>query len=244
MFQTFGRYLLLMRKVFSRPEKMSVYLRKVIFEMDSIGNNSIGITAIISVFMGAVAALQLMINLQDTMVPPYLISYGMRDVLILEFSSTIVALILAGKVGSSITSEIGTMKITQQIDALEVIGINSACYLMLPKIIAGVLYFPLLCILSILLGLVGAYVASMALSSITPEAFVEGLLYSFNAFSIFYSIIKISVFGFIITSVSGFYGYYTKGSSLEVGRSSTRAVVVSSVAILICDLILTQLLMT
>jgi len=244
MFRLIGRYLLLMRKVFSKPEKMGVYMRRVWFEMDAIGTNSIGITAIISIFMGAVAALQLTINLQEALVPPYLISFATREVLILEFSSTVVALILAGKVGSSIASEIGTMKITQQIDALEVMGVNSASYLILPKIIAGVLYFPLLDILSIVLALIGAYTVSTALGSITPEAYIEGLLFDFDSFSVTYSMVKIAVFGFIITSVSGFYGYYTKDNSLEVGRSSTKAVVVSSVTILVTDLILTQLLLT
>jgi len=243
LFIQLGRYLLLMRKVFSKPEKAGVYLKRIWFEMDNIGTNSIGITTIISLFMGAVAALQITINLQDALVPPYLVSFATREILILEFSSTVVALILAGKVGSSIASEIGTMKITQQIDALEVMGVNSASYLILPKIIAGVLYFPLLDILSIVLALIGAYVVTIFLGFMSPAAYVEGLMFSFDPFSVTYSMLKISVFGFIITSVSGFFGYYTKDNSLEVGRSSTRAVVVSSITILITDLILTQLLL-
>jgi len=243
MLAQIGRYLMLMRKVFSKPEKTGVYLRRIWFEMDSIGTNSIGITTIISLFMGAVAALQLTINLQQALVPPYLVSFATREVLILEFSSTVVALILAGKVGSSIASEIGTMKITQQIDALEVMGVNSASYLILPKIIAGVLYFPLLDILSIVLALVGAYTVTIGMGYMSSAAYIEGLMFSFDTFSVVYSMVKISVFGFIITSVSGFFGYYTKDNSLEVGRSSTRAVVVSSITILITDLILTQLLL-
>jgi phospholipid/cholesterol/gamma-HCH transport system permease protein len=238
-----GNYIILMGKVFSRPEKARIYYRRTMTEMEAIGYNSIVITAIISVFMGAVVALQMSINLDEGLIPRSLIGYATRETMILEFSSTVVALILAGKVGSSIASEIGTMRITEQIDALELMGVNSASYLILPKIVAAVAFFPFLCILSILIGTMGGYLVCALTGVIMPGDFIEGIHLDFRPWSIVYSLIKIAVFAFLITSISSFYGYYAKGNSLEVGRSSTRAVVASSVAILIFNLILTQWLL-
>ena len=199
IFELIGRYFILMGKVFSRPEKAAIYRRRIVYEMESLGIDSIGLTAIISVFIGAVITLQMCINLDSPFIPRSLVGYATRETMILEFSSTVVALILAGKVGSSIASEIGTMRITEQIDALEIMGVNSASYLILPKIVAAVVFFPFLT--------------------------------------------KTAVFAYIITSISAFYGYYAKGNSLEVGAASTRAVVASSVVIMIFNLILTQVLL-
>jgi phospholipid/cholesterol/gamma-HCH transport system permease protein len=238
-----GRYILLMGKVFSRPERRSIYWRRTMAEMEAIGYNSIIITAIISIFMGAVVTLQMSINLDEGFIPQTLIGYATREVMILEFSSTVVALILAGKVGSSIASEIGTMRITEQIDALELMGVNSAGYLILPKIIAGVIFFPFLCIMSILIGTTGGWVISVFTGVVMPADFLEGIHLDFKPWSIVYALIKTSVFAFIITSISAFYGYHAKGSSLEVARSSTQAVVASSITILIFNLILTQWLL-
>lgn len=243
-FETIGRYFLLMGKVFSRPEKGSIYRRRIMFEMEALGFNSIGIAAVISIFMGAVVTLQMAINLEAVYIPRYLIGYATRETMILEFSSTVVALILAGKVGSNIASEIGTMRITEQIDALEIMGVNSASYLILPKIIATVVFFPLLTILSILIGIFGGWLVAGFTGIMIPDDYIVGLLTDFKPYSITYSLIKIAVFAFIITSVSGFYGYYAEGNSLEVGRASTKAVVASSIVILIFNLILTQLLLT
>ena len=242
-FALIGRYFMLMGKVFSRPEKARIYRRRVMVEMEAIGYNSIIITAIISVFIGAVVTLQMAINLDEGFIPQSLIGYATRETMILEFSSTVVALILAGKVGSSIASEIGTMRITEQIDALELMGVNSAGYLILPKIVAGVVFFPFLCIMSILIGTAGGYVISAVTGVVMPGDFIEGLHLDFKPWSIVYSLIKMSVFAFIITSVSSFFGYYARGSSLEVARSSTQAVVASSITVLIFNLILTQWLL-
>ena len=242
-FAEIGRYFMLMGKVFSRPEKARIYRRRVMVEMEAIGYNSIIITAIISIFIGAVVTLQMAINLDEGFIPQSLIGYATRETMILEFSSTVVALILAGKVGSSIASEIGTMRITEQIDALELMGVNSAGYLILPKIVAGVVFFPFLCIMSILIGTTGGYVISAVTGVVMPGDFLEGLHLDFKPWSIVYSLIKMSVFAFIITSVSSFFGYYAKGSSLEVARSSTQAVVASSITVLIFNLILTQWLL-
>ncbi|MGN0092714.1 MAG: MlaE family ABC transporter permease, partial [Alistipes sp.] len=157
IFELIGRYCILMGKVFSRPEKMGIYRRRVIFEIEALGLNSIGLTAIISVFIGAAITLQMSISLESPFIPQYLIGYATRETMTLEFSSTVVALILAGKVGSNIASEIGTMRITEQIDALEIMGVNSASYLILPKIIATVFFFPFLTLLSIMIGIIGGY---------------------------------------------------------------------------------------
>jgi phospholipid/cholesterol/gamma-HCH transport system permease protein len=162
----------------------------------------------------------------------------------LEFSSTVVALILAGKVGSNIASEIGTMRITEQIDALEIMGVNSASYLILPKIVATVFFFPFLTIFSMLIGIAGGYMISVATGIMIPADYIEGLQYCFVMWEVIYSLIKIAVFAFIITSISAYCGYYAKGNSLEVGKASTRAVVLSSIVIMIFNLILTQLLLT
>ena len=243
-FELIGRYFMLMSKAFSRPEKFSIYRKRILVEMASLGLNSIGIVAIISVFMGAVITIQMALNLQSPFIPQYLIGYATRESMLLEFSSTVVALILAGKVGSNIASEIGTMRITEQIDALEIMGVNSASYLILPKIIATVFFFPFLTIMSMGIGVAGGYVISLLTGAVNPEAYLTGIRYDFKPFYITDSLVKSSVFAFIITSISGFYGYYANGNSLEVGRASTKAVVVSSIVILIFNLILTQIMLT
>ena len=243
IFELIGRYFILMGKVFSRPEKGEIYRRRILYEMEALGLKSIGLTAIISVFIGAVITLQMCINLESPFIPQTLIGYATRETMILEFSSTVVALILSGKVGSSIASEIGTMRITEQIDALEIMGVNSASYLILPKIVAAVFFFPLLTILSIAIGILGGWAIAYLTGIMLPSDYIDGLLLDFKSYSIVYSLIKTAVFAYIITSVSSFYGYYAKGNSLEVGAASTRAVVASSIIIMIFNLILTQLLL-
>ena len=239
IFELIGRYFILMGKVFSRPEKAAIYRRRIVYEMESLGIDSIGLTAIISVFIGAVITLQMCINLDSPFIPRSLVGYATRETMILEFSSTVVALILAGKVGSSIASEIGTMRITEQIDALEIMGVNSASYLILPKIVAAVVFFPFLTILSIAIGIMGGWAIAYLTGIMIPADYIDGLLMDFKL----YSLIKTAVFAYIITSISAFYGYYAKGNSLEVGAASTRAVVASSVVIMIFNLILTQVLL-
>ena len=243
IFGLIGRYFMLMGKVFSRPEKAAIYRRRIIYEMESLGGNSIGLTAIISVFIGAVITLQMSINLDSPFIPKSMIGYATRETMILEFSSAVVALILAGKVGSSIASEIGTMRITEQIDALEIMGVNSASYLILPKIIAAMIFFPFLTILSILIGIIGGWLISAATGIMIPADYVEGLLMDFRPYPITYTLIKTVFFAYIITSISAFFGYNARGNSLAVGVASTRAVVVSCVVILLFDLILTQVLL-
>ncbi len=239
-----GRYGLLIAKVFVRPERHKIYYRQMIREMEILGVNSIGIVAIISFFMGAVITIQTAYNTENPLFPTYLIGLAARDSILLEFSSTIVALILAGKVGSNIASEIGTMRVTEQIDALEIMGINPAGYLILPKIVAFMFISPFLSLMSMIIGLTGGWIAGVGVGVITSSEYVYGIQYAFIPYYIVYSLIKSVVFAFIITSVSSYHGYFTEGGALEVGRSSTLAVVHSSVFILLFNLILTQLLLS
>ena len=240
---TFGRYLMLMGRTFSRPERMRMFFKQYIKEMSQLGVDSIGIVLLISFFIGAVICIQIKLNIQSPWMPKFVTGYTTREIMLLEFSSSIMCLILAGKVGSNIASEIGTMRITEQIDALEIMGVNSASYLILPKIVAAVVFFPFLTILSIAIGIMGGWAIAYLTGIMIPADYIDGLLMDFKPYSIVYSLIKTAVFAYIITSISAFYGYYAKGNSLEVGAASTRAVVASSVVIMIFNLILTQVLL-
>jgi phospholipid/cholesterol/gamma-HCH transport system permease protein len=195
---------------------------------------------VISLFVGAVITIQTNFNIENPLFPKYLVGVTVRDSLLLEFSSTMVALILAGKVGSSIASELGMMRITEQIDALEVMGVNSASFLILPKMIAAVLFFPILCLLSIIVGLVGGYLSCALADIVPPSDYIYGIQYAFHSYYIAYALTKTVFYAFIITSVSSYFGYYVKGGAVEVGKSSTKAVVQSSILILLANLILTR----
>lgn len=243
MISNFGRYLILMYRVFSKPERLRIYVRETIREIESLGLNSIGIVIIISVFIGAVITLQTRYNLESSWIPLYLIGLTARDTILLEFSSTMVGLILAGKVGSNIASEIGHMRITEQIDALEMMGINSASYLILPKIVAAVLFNPFLTVISMVVGIFGGWMAAIVTGALSSADYIYGIQYWFVPFYVTYALVKTVVYAFIITSVSAFYGYYVEGGALEVGRSSTKGVVYSSILILLSDVILTQLML-
>ena len=209
-----------------------------------MGIGSLGIVAIISVFIGAVITIQSAFNFSNPLVPLYAVGVAVRDSMILEFSPAIISLILAGKIGSSIASEIGTMRITEQIDALEIMGINSAGYLIQPKIVAATLFSPILVIFSMFLGILGGYVFGVLSGVVTDYEYVYGITYQFKPFNVTYALIKGVVFAFIIASVPAYHGYYTQGGALEVGKSSTKGVVYSSILILTFDLILTQLLLS
>jgi phospholipid/cholesterol/gamma-HCH transport system permease protein len=211
--------------------------------VNSIGIGSLGIVSIISIFMGAVITIQTAFGFESPWIPIYAVGVATRDSIILEFSPTIVSLILAGKVGSSISSEIGNMRITEQIDALEVMGVNSANYLILPKILASVFIFPFMVVIGMFLGHVGGFVLGVAAGVVTPYEFVYGIQYDFRPYNVVYALIKTEFFGFIIPSVSAYHGFYANGGSLEVGQASTRAVVYSIIVLLLFNFILTQLLL-
>jgi phospholipid/cholesterol/gamma-HCH transport system permease protein len=235
---------MLMVRVFSKPEKFSIYWKQIIKEIDSLGLGSLGIVAIISMFMGAVITIQSAFGFESPWIPLYAVGVASRDSIVLEFSPTIVSLILAGKVGSNIASEIGTMRVTEQIDALEIMGINPSGYLILPKIVAAVFINPFLIIISMVLALLGGYVAGIFTHAVTSYEYIYGIQYDFRPFNVTYALVKTIVFAFIIVSVSAYHGYYTKGGALEVGRSSTRAVVYSSIIILLFNVLITQLLLS
>ena len=239
---TFGRYLMLMGRTFSRPERMRMFLKQYVKEMAQLGVNSIGIVLLISFFIGAVICIQMKLNIQSPWMPRWVSGYTTREIMLLEFSSSIMCLILAGKVGSNIASEIGTMRVTQQIDALQIMGVNSACYLILPKIMGMISIMPFLVIFSSAMGIVGAYATSYIGHIMPPDDLTLGLQHAFNAWFVWMSIIKSLFFAFIISSVPAFFGYTVEGGSVNVGKASTDAVVCSSALILFSDVFLTQLL--
>ncbi len=239
---TLGRYIQLMGKTFARPERMRMFLKQYVKELSQLGVNSIGIVLLISFFIGAVICIQIKLNIQSPWMPRFVTGYTTREIMLLEFSSSIMCLILAGKVGSNIASELGTMRVTQQIDALEIMGVNSANYLILPKITALMTMIPALVTFSIFSGIIGAYATAWFGQIINQEDLTYGLQYSFTEWFVWCGIIKSFVFAFIIASVSSFFGYSVQGGSIEVGKASTDAVVCSSVLILFSDLFLTQLL--
>jgi phospholipid/cholesterol/gamma-HCH transport system permease protein len=238
-----GRYWLFVKSLFMKPEKFIIYYRQVMYELVSIGIGALGIVALTSIFMGAVITIQSAYNLVNPMVPLYAVGIVARDSIILEFSPTIIMLVLAGKVGSSIASEIGTMRVTEQIDALEIMGINSSGFLTLPKIIAGIIIFPFVVLISMFLGIVGGWIAGDLSGVVSSADYIRGIQDQFVPFNITFAMIKTIVFAYVITSVSAYHGFYTDGGALEVGKSSTNAVVYSSVIILVFDYILTQLIL-
>jgi phospholipid/cholesterol/gamma-HCH transport system permease protein len=243
MFHSLGRYILLMRLSFRKPEKFSVYWAEIMREMVSQGIGSLGIIAIISVFIGAVAAIQVAFQLISPYITKTVVGSISRDSTILEFSPTISSLVLAGRVGSSIASQIGTMRVTEQIDALEIMGVNAPGYLISPKIIAGVTMVPLLVIISVILGLSGGYVACLLSRDVSPTDYIVGLKDGFNPVTVTVCAVKALSFGFIITSVCSYFGFYTSGGSLEVGQSATKGVVYSCIWILFADLVISSLLL-
>ncbi len=238
-----GKFSLLMGKTFSKPEKGRVFRERILNEMDLLGINSLGLVSIMSLFMGAVTTLQMAVHLQSPFIPKALIGYATRESMILEFSPTMMAVILAGKVGSNISSEIGTMRVKEQIDALDIMGINSASHLILPKIIAALLIFPFLIVISMALGIGGGYLISVLTGVVAPPVFLEGILDEFKIYHVVYALVKSVVFAYLITSISSFHGYFTRGGALEVGKSSTKGVVQSTILILIMDLVLTKLML-
>ena len=244
VFTHIGNYVLLMQKVFTRPQKGRIFWKQLIDEINFLGLESLGIVAFISAFMGAVVAIQTAYNITSPLMPMSLVGFTVRQSVILEFSPTVISLILAGKVGSRLASEIGTMRVTEQIDALEIMGVNSANYLIFPKVVASILINPVLIVFSMWMGILGGWIAMLATNQVTTNDFVQGIRLDFLGYTIFYAITKTIFFAFIISSVSGYYGYFTNGGALEVGQASTKAVVYSSVIIILFNLVLTQLLLT
>lgn len=242
-FASIGQYFLFLRMVFKKPQKWKIFWRQFVNEADKLILSSILIVAVISVFIGGVLVIQTASNLENPIIDKMYIGYMVRESLVLEFCSTMIALILAGKMGSNISSEIGSMRITEQIDAMDMMGVNSASFLVFPKIIVATLLSPLLMFLSLALGLVGGYLVVETTQIIPTASYITGIKAFYNGFYFFYSAFKMSLFCFLISSISAFNGYYAEGGSLGVGRSSTRSIVITSILILLFDLIVTQLML-
>ncbi|CAM1369407.1 ABC-type transport system, permease component [Tenacibaculum litoreum] len=239
-----GKYFAMLKQVFSKPQRARVFREALFREVDELGHKSIGIIAFISFFIGGVIALQTALNLESPFIPKSLIGFAAKRSVILEFAPTFCSIILAGKVGSYITSSIGTMRVTEQIDALEVMGINSLNYLVLPKIIATVFFYPFLIILGMFLGIFGGWVAGVLSGLFSGADYIAGVQMDFDPFLITYALIKTVVFAFLIATVPSYHGYYVKGGSLEVGKASTQSVVWTTVLIVIANYFLTQMLLT
>ena len=239
---TLGSYLTLMGRSIAVPDRWRMFLKQYVKEMSQLGVDSIGIVLLISFFIGAVICIQIKLNIQSPWMPRWVSGYTTREIMLLEFSSSIMCLILAGKVGSNIASELGTMRVTQQIDALDIMGVNSANYLIAPKILGLMTLMPFLVIFSDITGIIGAYATAYIGHILSPDDLTMGLQHSFNPWFVWMSIIKSTVFAFIIASVSSYCGYSVEGGSVEVGKASTAAVVNSSIIILFTDVFLTQLL--
>lgn len=242
-FELIGEYILLMKRVFTRPEKWRIFWKQCLVEMEKLGMTSVPLIGVISLAIGAVLVIQTAYNIENPFIPKMYVGYMVRESLILEFSCTMVALILAGKVGSNISSDIGTMRLTEQIDAMEMMGINSANYLILPKVVSVCLFNPILMLFSLMVGILGGWLIVATTGMITPSQYATGLRFAFNGYYIIYALTKMVVFSFIIVTVSALYGYSPKENSLEVGRASTRSIVAICLLILIADLALTQLML-
>jgi phospholipid/cholesterol/gamma-HCH transport system permease protein len=243
MIKTFGAFLIFMRSMVTRPESLKILAARTLDEAMLIGIDSIIIVSIVSTFIGAVTCVQIAYNFTNPLIPFSVIGYMVREMTILELAPTITSIVLAGKVGSSIAGSLGTMRVTEQIDALEVMGINSASYLVLPRIIAAVLMFPLLVVIAMTLGIVGGYLAGSLSGALTPDQYVEGIRTDFIPYNVVFALIKAFVFGFLVSAISSYQGYFTRGGALEVGSASTKAVTASVIAILIADYALAQLLL-
>lgn len=243
MIREIGKYFIFLGHLLTNRESFKTYYKLVLEECITIGIGSVLLVALVSTFMGAVTTVQTAANMVSALIPDYVISQVVREMTILELAPTIIAVIYAGKVGSSMSGQLGTMKITEQVDALEVMGINSISYLVLPKIIASMLMYPMLVIIAGVCALMGGYIAGTIADIITPNDYVYGIRFSFNPFFVSFALIKSVVFAFLVASISSFKGYYTQGGALEVGVSSTQAVTNSVIAVLVADYLLAQLLL-
>jgi len=236
--EDFGRYLVWLRQVFSKPENMSMYWRETMRQMNEIGIGSLIIVCLISVFMGAVMAVQISYQLGGQLIPRYYVGYLVRDITIIEMAPTVTCLVLAGKVGSNMAAEIGGMRQKEHIDAMEIMGVNTAAFLVMPKIIASICVVPLLVAVAATVSMAGAFVASVPTGLFTTAEYVEGMRAFFVPYNVFMMFVKAFVFGYLLASISCYKGYYVKGGSIELGKASTQAVVLSNIMILLADYII------
>ena len=238
-----GEYFLFLRQVFSKPEKWRIFFKKLVEEMNAMGIGSLLIVAIVSVSMGSVITIQTAMQIESSWIPTWTVGFVSRTSIVMELCPTIISLLLVGNLGSRITAEIGSMRVTEQIDALEVMGINPASHLVLPKVIASLIVNPVLIIYSICFALVGGYITIILSGSVSPYDFMDGLTYCFRVYDIIYAITKTFVFAFIMSTISSFYGYRIEGGALELGKASTQGIMVSSFLILIINVLITQIML-
>jgi phospholipid/cholesterol/gamma-HCH transport system permease protein len=243
LFTEIGRFLLFIKGMFTRPENYKVYWKEFMHQCSDIGIGSLGIVAIISFFIGAVSAVQTAYQLVSPLIPKSSIAQIVRDTVILEFAPTLVCIVLAGVIGSKIASELGNMRVSEQIDALEIMGINTKAYLVLPKIVAAMLVIPMLVVIATGLGILGGRIAGVGSGILSPDEFDKGLTQNFVPYNVFFALAKAYTFSFIISSIPAYFGFYVEGGALEIGRSSTRAVVVSCILILFADYLLSAILL-
>ena len=243
IFSEIGSYLILLKNVFQIPDNLRLYRKKLLFELQTLGINSLPIVAVISIFVGAAIVIQLAANLSNPIYPRWITGFSSREGIMLEFAPTMINLVLAGKIGSHIASELGTMRITEQIDALDVMGVNSASYLILPKIVACLLFSPIIITISTFLALIGGWFFGTITGVISSYDYLDGLQLDYTNHSLIVGLVKGLVYSFIIASVSAFRGYTVEGGALEVGRASTRAVVESCITLIIANLIITNILL-
>lgn len=243
LFTEIGRFLLLLKGMFTRPENLKVYWKEFMHQCSDIGIGSLGIVAIISFFIGAVSAVQTAYQLVSPLIPKSSIAQIVRDTVILEFAPTLVCIVLAGVIGSKIASELGNMRVSEQIDALEIMGINTKAYLVAPKILAALVTIPMLVVIAMGLGIFGGRIAGTSSGILSGSEFDKGLLSSFIPYNVFFALVKAYTFAFLLSSIPAYYGYYVEGGALEIGRASTRSVVISCIMILFADYVLSALLL-
>lgn len=239
----FGRFVLLMTDMVVRPERASIIWKRTLEEAVLIGTDSVFIVGLVSLFIGAVTCVQIAYNLISPIIPQSMVGYMVREMTILELAPTIISVVLAGKVGSSIAGVLGTMRITDQISALDAMGINSASYLVLPRILAAMFVFPLLVILAMNLSILGGFVATQVAGIMPAADYIEGIRFDFKPYTVLFALIKAVVFAFLVTATSAYKGYSVHGGALEVGAASTAAVTNSIIAILLADYTLAAVLL-
>ena len=241
--KSFGNYCIFISRVFTFPDRWKEFFRRYVNEILKLGIDSIPLVIVISIFIGAVCTIQMYLNTTSPLMPRYAVGLATREIILLEFSSSILCLTLAGKVGSNIASEIGTMRVTEQIDALEIMGVNSANFLVLPKVMAMVTFINVLVVFSMFTSLWGGYMVCAVTGLVPVSTYIYGIQTQFNSWYVWYALIKSLFFAFVVSSVASYFGYYVKGGALDVGKASTNSVVTSSIIILLLDVILTNLML-
>ena len=238
-----GEYFVFLKRVFSKPEKWGIFFKKLLYEMYTMGFGSLLIVSVVSLMLGRVITIQSVLQIESNWIPSWTAGFIVRTSAVMELCPTIISLLLIGNLGSRITSEIGSMKVTEQVDALEVMGINSAAYLVCPKIVATIFVNPILTIIGIFCALTGGYFTIAVTEMISTYDFVDGLTYCFRVYDVIYSITKTAVFAFVMSSVSAFYGYRIEGGALELGKATTQGFVVTSVIVLILNVVITNIML-